>query len=195
MGQAVATAAYLCKKYDATPREIGSDYIDELQQMLLKDGISIPNVYNHDKLDLALSATVTADSFVKNGKPENVINGKTRPTDGESYCWISESGLPQSITLNLKSTKEISEIRITFDIPFDKYRYAYQPQPELTNLVSGFYAEIMSDGKWIKIADVADNIQRLVTLKFDSIKASKVRITFKSAINSDFAVISEIRVY
>lgn len=129
MGQAVATAAYLCKKYDATPREIGSDYIDELQQMLLKDGISIPNVYNHDKLDLALSATVTADSFVENGKPENVINGKTRPTDGESYCWISESGLPQSITLNLKSTKEISEIRITFDIPFDKYRYAYQPQP------------------------------------------------------------------
>lgn len=53
----------------------------------------------------------------------------------------------------------------------------------------------MSDGKWIKIADVADNIQRLVTLKFDSIKASKVRITVKSAINSDFAVISEIRVY
>ncbi|MGM9634871.1 MAG: FAD-dependent oxidoreductase [Candidatus Avispirillum sp.] len=195
MGQAVATAAFLCKKYGAAPRRVDIDYIDELQQLLLKDGMSIPGVFNHDQLDLARKAQVNADSFTENGVPQNVINGKTRPTDGDNYAWVSEEGLPQSITLKLEKEEAVSEIRVTFDIPFDKYPQCYLPAPKLVGLVTDFYVEIMHNGEWVKVADVRNNVQRLLVLKFDSIKATEIKLTVLSSLDSNRAVVPEIRVY
>lgn len=195
MGQAVATAAYLCKSYSVSPREIDTQHIDELQQLLIKDGISIPGVFNHDNGDLARTAEVSASSFTENGRPENVINGRTRATDGEPYAWISKEGFPQDITLSLSEPAEISEIRLTLDIPFNKYTQCFNPAPEHKSLLTDFYAQVLSDGEWIKVAEVKNNIQRLVSLKFDKIKAESVKITVNSVLNGNFAVIPEIRIY
>jgi len=63
LGQAAGVAAYLCKKYGTTPRGIYESHIKELQQLLLRHDLSIPYVTNEDSLDLARSATVTADSI------------------------------------------------------------------------------------------------------------------------------------
>ena len=61
VGQAVGVAAALCKKYVCTPRDIYSDHLEELQQTLLwKDG-TVPGLANHDPLDKARFAQISAD--------------------------------------------------------------------------------------------------------------------------------------
>ena len=62
MGQAVGTAAYLCMKYNCTPREVYKKHIKELQQLLLKQDCYIIGVRNEDMNDLARSAVIRASS-------------------------------------------------------------------------------------------------------------------------------------
>lgn len=50
-------------------------------------------------------------------------------------------------------------------------------------------------GEWVKVADVKDNIQRLVVLKFDSIKTTEIKLTVLSAFDSNRAVVPEIIIY
>jgi len=62
MGQAVGTAAALCKRYDTTPRAIQHEHIGELQQLLLRDDAYVPGVRNEDRADLARLAHASATS-------------------------------------------------------------------------------------------------------------------------------------
>ena len=61
-GQAVGTAAGICKNHQTSPRGVWQSYIDELQQQLLKDGCYLIDLPNHDLRDLALTAKATASS-------------------------------------------------------------------------------------------------------------------------------------
>ena len=60
-GQAVGAAAFLCKKHDCTPRDIGN-HIEELQQLLLRNDATILGVENRDPGDLARNAGASATS-------------------------------------------------------------------------------------------------------------------------------------
>ncbi|MBU1858201.1 MAG: FAD-dependent oxidoreductase, partial [Verrucomicrobia bacterium] len=62
LGQAAGTAAFYCRKYKITPRDVGRDHIMELQQQLLKDDCYIPNLTDQDDHDLARNAIVTHSS-------------------------------------------------------------------------------------------------------------------------------------
>jgi len=62
MGQAVGTAAALCKSDDAAPRVVQSQSIGVLQQMLLCDDAYIPGVRNEDPADVARLAHASATS-------------------------------------------------------------------------------------------------------------------------------------
>lgn len=68
-GQAVGTAAGICKRRGATPRGIVQSYIGELQQQLLKDGCYLIDLPNDDLRDLARTAKATASSTAP---PENL---------------------------------------------------------------------------------------------------------------------------
>lgn len=195
MGQAVATAAWLCKKYRLDPREIGKYYMDELQQTLLKDGHSIPGCLNHDPEDLALTAVITADSWEKSGEPQNVINGINRAADGENYAWISKEGLPQSIMLTLNEIKEIRQVRITLDMPFARYTMGYQEMPSKDETLSDFTVEILVNGIWECVGRIENNIQRLVVIDFAPKAVSAVRINALKATGINRAIIPEIRIY
>jgi len=61
-GEAVGTAASLCKKYNCSPRDIYHHHINELQQLLLKNDSTILGIKNEDANDLARGATVTTTS-------------------------------------------------------------------------------------------------------------------------------------
>jgi len=62
-GQAVGTAAGICKMHQATPRAVYQNYINDLQQQLLKDGCYLIDLPNQDPADLARKAVqVTASS-------------------------------------------------------------------------------------------------------------------------------------
>jgi len=56
VGQAIAIAASLCKKFAATPKSIGQNHIQALQQQLLKTGQHIPGVVLKDEEDLVQKA-------------------------------------------------------------------------------------------------------------------------------------------
>lgn len=195
MGQAVGTAVSLCKKYSIDPRVVGAEHIEELQQLLIKDGQYIPGVVNNDICDIAKSADVFADSETENGKAVNIINGKTRPRDGKDYAWVSSKKLPQSITLKLDSPKAIDEVRIIFDIPFDRYDKGFMPQPERDEMITDFTVELKTESGYQTIADIKNNYQRLVVVEGNGIVADEIKITATKCHKSDFATITEVRVY
>lgn len=62
LGQAVGTAAALCVKERITPRDVYTDKIVTLQQILLRDDLYIPGVTNLDTMDVARRAKVEASS-------------------------------------------------------------------------------------------------------------------------------------
>ncbi len=70
LGMAVGVAAGLCKKYGCTPNDIYEKHLEELQQTMLKQDISVMGKKNTDENDLARKATVTADSYQKFGVAE-----------------------------------------------------------------------------------------------------------------------------
>ncbi|MBE6612313.1 MAG: FAD-dependent oxidoreductase [Ruminococcaceae bacterium] len=195
MGAAVATAAHLCKKYGKLPRGLVSAHIDELQQLLLKDGMFIPGAVNHDPADLALSAAITADSAAEGCEPACVINGRTRKTDGEPYAWVSAAPAPQSITLTFDGEKTVRQVRVTSDIPFAEYTYGYRAMPVLRDLVTEFTVSLLTEDGWREVCHVTDNIHRLAMVDFAPTKASAVKLTVLKTLDSDRVVIPEIRIY
>ncbi len=195
MGQAVGTAVYLCEKYGVSPRTICDEHIEELQQLLLKDGQYIPGVYNNDKYDIARNAQISADSEIENGKAINVINGKTRPRDGEDYAWVSSDKLPQSISLKFNEPKTINEVRITFDIPFNRYGKGFMPQPECDEMITDFTVELKTENGYEKIAVINNNYQRLVCIDGKGTASNEIKITAIKCHKSDVATITEVRVY
>ena len=62
VGQANAVAAYLCKKHGISPRQVGQQYLPQLQQLLLKDDQYIVGKAYQDPENLAASAQVCATS-------------------------------------------------------------------------------------------------------------------------------------
>ena len=64
-GQAVGTAASLCIKNNCLPRQVGEEYIKQLQQTLLKDDCYLTKLKNEDNNDLALKAKASASSSRK----------------------------------------------------------------------------------------------------------------------------------
>ena len=195
MGQAVATAAYLCKKHGATPRDIRNGHISELQQLLIKDGVGIPGFKHQGEGDLARRAAVTATSSTGNGAPENVVNGKIWIHDGADYAWVSAEELPQSITLTFDVPQAIKQVRLTFDFPFTEYAHGFKTQPVPKELVTDFTVSLMVNGNYKEIKSVHDNFQRLVVVNFSEEKAEAVKITVHKAVDSSRAVITEVRIY
>ncbi|MCE7040759.1 FAD-dependent oxidoreductase [Dyadobacter sp. CY312] len=65
-GQAVAVAAALCKKYDCTPRELGTKYIKQLQLALWRSGQYLPQTDVADRENLVTQAVeIKASSTLK----------------------------------------------------------------------------------------------------------------------------------
>jgi len=62
IGQAVGTAAALCRKKSVTPRVLAEKYMGDVQQQLLKDDCYIPNIQNMDPDDVIRGSSVTASS-------------------------------------------------------------------------------------------------------------------------------------
>lgn len=62
VGQANAIAAFLCKKYGVSPRQVGQEHLEELQQLLLKDDQYIVGKHYADPSNLVTSAVVSASS-------------------------------------------------------------------------------------------------------------------------------------
>jgi len=67
VGQAVGTAVALARRYGCSAAEVGTAHIEDLQQTLLRQDASIPDVVNRDPDDLARNAAATASSEMRHG--------------------------------------------------------------------------------------------------------------------------------
>ena len=133
-GQAAGTAAAMCLQRELTPRQLGETAIGELQQQLLKDDQTIPEVRNTDSADLALTATASASSemvysaFRKNDvKIDDMFEMTTTraisfPTplaeriDTVYVLLISQLDQPLKLTMGLRTAKAGDDFSATEDL-------------------------------------------------------------------------------
>ncbi len=116
-GQAVGTAAALCIAHGCTPRELGKDRIEELQQRLIRDDCWLPGIKRRDVDDIAPAARVSAASARDAAPAENVINGENRSAEGSDNRWCSQGlgGERSRLLLEWEQPHSIGEVRIVFD--------------------------------------------------------------------------------
>ncbi|MHC4215772.1 MAG: FAD-dependent oxidoreductase, partial [Planctomycetota bacterium] len=168
-GQAAGTAAAI------------KNHIEQLQQLLLKDGCYLIGIPNNDPADLALTATATASSSAVGMTPENINNGWNRIVENKRNAWSPDpkEKLPQSIQLQLQKPSKINTIHLSFQK--DNYR------------ASEFTIEALLDETWKQISKVTNNHARRCVLNFNPVKTEKVRVTFKKAPAS--LALCEVRLY
>jgi len=180
-GQAVGTAASLCRRYEASPRGIYTKHIEELQQMLLKDGCYIIGVANRDPEDMALKAEVSASSSTENMAASNVNNGWNRVVGDKLNCWSPDpcSMFPDWIELRFSERTVVNNVHISFQ----KRQYR----------VIAFSVQAWAKDGWKTVARVEDNMSRRCVLNFEGVETDRIRLVISRA--AEKCGICEIRVY
>jgi hypothetical protein len=179
-GQAAGTAAAVARAHATTPRGVYESHVKKLQQLLLRDGCYLMGVKNADPADLALTAEVTASSFVAGAEPANVNDGFNRVVGKDRSAWAADpkaSG-DQWIALKLARPAAVAEVQVT---------------AEGLKQACGFRVELQADGRWKAVASSGDNRSRRIVLRFGPARAEAVRIvggTGKSA-----PALAEVRFY
>ena len=107
---------------------------------------------------------------------------------------MSEGELPQSIELSF-DRQTIHQVRITFDIPFEEYKYGYMEQPIAKNMVTDFTLSLLTHDGWEEMRRITDNYMRLVVLDIEPTVASAVKITVQKVLDSKKTIITDIRIY
>lgn len=203
-GQAVGTAAALCKKYGCNPREL-APHVGELQQMLLKDDAFLPNIPGHDAADMATVAEFHASSVAPGGDPAQLKDGISRRLDGVVHGWTSD-GIADGgelLTMSWNEPRKVSELRLTFDSDF-KYpirvtmahnRQVQQRIGVPAELVKDYDVVFKKDGTPVHRIEVRDNHQRLNVLDFPAVECDSVDFRFLTTNGADNVTVFEIRAY
>lgn len=196
-GQTVGVAAYMCKKYNTTPRGIYEKHIKELQQHLILDDQTILELVNLDENDRSRSADIiaTSENTEKSGFAKNVINGKLRSYENECNAWVSKNGLPQSICLKWNKAIDISLVQITAETDLTYPLYSFLDAPYFGFTAKDLIVELYHKGICVDKKKIKDNFRRQMRVNFDEIKADEVKITVTKTSGEDIVVLNEIRVY
>jgi hypothetical protein len=99
LGQACGTAAALCVRHNATPRELGKNnsLLRELQQTLLRQDQTIKGIPSRPAGDLVPLAKITASSELPDAPAANIANGWTRDFPGDSLQVTPEPDVPLEV--------------------------------------------------------------------------------------------------
>ena len=197
MGQAAGTAAALAVRNQTTPRGIYQKHMDELQQTLLKNDQTIPDVPNRDPADLARGAVVTASSACQNlCAPENIVNGFAHPTKEAPNMWESAPGnpLPQWIELKLDRRSTVRAVQCVFDTDLTM-SLARQHEARPKVCVRDYTIEGWVNGSWKRLVRVRDNFQRFRRHEFVAVKTDRVRLLAEATHGAETARVIEMRIY
>ena len=203
-GQAVGTAAAMCRKYRCSPREI-LVHIPELQQTLLKDDCYIPGVRNADPRDLARTARVTATSHREGFAPEQVISGVSRGEGKERNLWLSDgiADVGETVSLQLSERATVSQVRLTFDSNFNyaikltlsAKRQAQQRIGVPPELVKDYTVRLWDGDTLVGETEVRDNVQRANIVELEPALCDRVTVTVRATNGAADAAIFEVRIY
>lgn len=206
MGQAAGTAAAMCAARAVTPRELADRYINELQEVLLRQDQYIPDRPAADEQNLAKAARISASSHATDSPPENVVNGVTRHRRGSTNQWASAPGqqLPQWIELRWAAPQQVATLELTLDTGFQRplthtqykallERQARGPQPET---VRDLTVEAWLDGQWRQVAAIEGNYFRKRVLELNSnLRTEALKLTVHATNGDEQARLYEVRVY
>lgn len=136
MGQAVGTAAYLCKKYGIIPRDVYKNHIEELQQLLLREDCYIPGIKNEDQEDIARISRVSASTSKNLGIEDFTNLIQLSSPIGESFI-VTDSRI-DNISLYISAKKE-SEIVLSL------YKVNSLRDTKLDNLIASARKRLEND--------------------------------------------------
>lgn len=202
IGQAIGTAAALCKKENILPKEL-LNKISLLQNALVKDDCYIPGI--KEKFDIYKNAKVEASSFKEGYNPENVINGYQRNFKEKINMWSStENDKEKSIIILLENEKKVDEIIIDFNSNLSKeimITQVTQNQKNISNelpheLVKDYILSLYNkDDNIIYEKRVLDNIQRHNVHKINSLHVKKIKVQVLETYGIKEAQIFNIKAY
>lgn len=182
IGHAAGTGAAMCAARNATPRELCTNHIEDLQQQLLKEGAHIIGLRANDPRDLAPKAAVSASSTGtyndERTEAANAVNGYARAEDGRTNAWTPDpdaSG-PHWIQLRWDEPATFNTVHITFQTA--------SLAPER------FAVEAWADGAWRTIATVEQNRHRRHVLGLERVATEKLRVVLPES-----AGLCELRAY
>jgi hypothetical protein len=205
-GQAVGTAAYLCRKYGKLPREVGEKHVKELQQLLLKYDCHIPGLRNEDPGDMARRARVTSPSEYEDPasgtvhSAEKVIEGVSRGREGDENLWMSNpvsEFYPAYVQLEWEEPITCNTIHLTFDTMvreqrfFDKLKLG--PLPTCVKDYAITYLD--ADSEWRPLCSRSNNFLRHNIIRFSPVTTGSIRVEVEATNGDELARTYEIRVY
>lgn len=205
-GQAVGTAAALAIQHGCSPRQVGQQYIGQLQQILLRDDCYIPGIRSTDTADLAPGAQIRASSHQQGWEPELTVNGISRIVGDRNNGWRSESlgEKGQWLELGLTRPVELSAVEIKFDsdlnqeimISISETTRNLQTPGIPRKLVRSYRLELFRGDTPVYCEEETGNILRFRQHSIpEGILADRIRITCLSTHGEDFAAIYEVRAY
>lgn len=221
VGQGAGTAAALAIRMNILPKNMAEypDFIDRVQQQLLRDDCFLPGIMNTDPQDLARNASIRAASHTESGSPLNIISGATRCVHGVNgvrpelrqtgvHRWMSDphEGLPTWVELAWDTPQKLDTVQIIFDTgmhraltqtylnDFYGSELIWGPQPETVRKYALSYASMNSD-EFIPLVDETDNYQRRRVHHFQTIETNRLRLFIEETWGLDHARVCEIRCY
>lgn len=201
MGQAAGTGAALCIKYDVNPRSITENFVDELQEQLLRDDAFIPLRRANDPKDLAKKSKLSASSTAS-GDVALLTDGMSRDINEETHHWQSQE-LPADVELNWENAVSLSKVEIKCDTNVKRnilMRKDSRVDDNFWNsipneLLKALEIHVKVDGNWIKVGENNKNQRRLIKFDFEGVEASAVRIRMKETYGKDYVKLFEVRCY
>ncbi|QVY65584.1 FAD-dependent oxidoreductase [Polaribacter sp. Q13] len=202
MGQAAGTAAAMCVKKGVSPRKLYQNYINDLQEQLLRDDSYFPNRPAKDLNDKARTASLIFASSTSSGDVKNLTDGVGRDEVDKIHHWQSD-GLNADLQLEWNKPQRFTSVEMKFDtnlqrkINFHKNPNKYSEQllvvpPEL---VKDFTVEARIQGSWKEVGKKEYNITRLVKINFDEIAATAIRLKLKNTHGKENIRMYEVRCY
>ncbi|ANW96625.1 fumarate reductase [Wenyingzhuangia fucanilytica] len=201
-GQAVGTAAAICIKRNVFPRQVGQEYINELQEQLLRDDVYIPKRPANDSLDISKKANLLFASSTSSGNVNNLINGISRDIDGKINHWQSD-GLPAEIQLEWETPVILSKVELKCDTNLQRNimmrkdsrndeLYGNHVPKEMLKSLS---CEGRVNGQWIKLGEINANRTRLIKFNFEPNKVTAIKLKMTETYGAKNVKLFEIRCY
>ena len=121
MGEVVGMAASICKRYDGRPRDVYTNYLDELKELMTqgvgRDPVSValkpPEWLESAGPNLARTAAVTVSSrYDPHGFPPEAINDGRIDLGNDRARWTSAAELPAWAELSWERPQPINAVRV-----------------------------------------------------------------------------------
>ena len=174
LGQALGTAAYLCKKHGTNPRGIYQKHMDELQKLALKNDQFIIGKTNIDEDDLTNGATIETSSVKKCEITK--MDAKVK-LEKDMAIIIPVKERIETIRLLVKSSEDV-ELKYAVYVPKKKENY----NPETKLCENSVFVKAQQEFTWIDLPINQTVLNNKVFIEFRKNNAIEIAVSYESLI-------------